>query len=110
MKNTAMAISILLVACSAPGSRPDLYGSSAVPSSALRTIVINPDTKYVNVEGGEIVRFVADGKEFAWDFTVAMTVSSFALDRVAPAGMLDHEVRAYVSADPRYAGGGDKSN
>jgi len=99
---------ILLVACAVPGSRPNLDGSSAAPSSALRTVVITPETRHVNVDGGEIVRFVANGKEFTWDFKIAPTVASIALDQVAPAGMLDHKVRAYVAPDPLYIGGGER--
>jgi hypothetical protein len=98
---------LLLTSCATGTSNIALYGDPAAPSAAQRTIVINPNTKYVNVEGGEVVRFVAEGKEFAWNFFVAKTVSSFRLNEVAPPGMLDHEVRAYVSPDPRYIGGGD---
>jgi hypothetical protein len=112
MKNKLILIAsmpIVLAACAAPGNRPDLQGSSAPPSSAWRTVVINPDTRHVNVDGGEVVRFVANGKEFTWDFSLAPTTASVALDRVAPAGMLDHEVRAYVAPDPRYImGGGER--
>jgi hypothetical protein len=94
----------MLVACATRTSYVDLYGDPAPVSAAQRTIVIGPDTKYVNVEGGQIVKFVAGDKEFAWNFFVARTVSMFRLNEVAPAGVLDHEVRAYVSPDPRYIG------
>jgi hypothetical protein len=59
----------------------------------------------VNVEGGQIVRFIVGDKAFNWNFYTARSVSSFDLNDVAPAGMLDHPVRAYVSPDPRYIGG-----
>jgi hypothetical protein len=82
----------------------DLLGQPAPVTAAQRTIVINPDTKYVNVEGGQIVKFVVGDKAFAWDFFVARTIGAFDLNAVAPPGMLDHPVRAYVSPDPRYIG------
>jgi hypothetical protein len=99
-----------LVACANQNqaSRVDLYGQSAPVAAAERTIVITPATKYVNVEGGQIVKFVADGKEFAWNFNTAATIHSFDLNAVAPAGALNHLVRAYISPDPKYIGGGDK--
>lgn len=81
-------------------------GDPAPLSAATETIVIRPDTKYVNVTGGDTVRFVTGDKSFAWTFNVARTINSFDLSRVAPPGMLDHRVEAYVAPDPRYLGGG----
>jgi hypothetical protein len=75
---------------------------------AERTIVIDPATTYVNVEGGQVVRFVVGDKEFGWNFNFAQPLGSLDLKRVAPPGVLDHTVRAYVSPDPKYSGGGDK--
>jgi hypothetical protein len=98
-----------LTACATPASRdPRLYGDLAPPASAQRTIVIHPDTRHVNVEGGEIVRFVAGDKEFAWNFFVAAAINSFYLNEVAPPGILDHPVRAYVTPDPKYRGNGER--
>lgn len=98
-------VTLLVAACATRTSYVALYGDPAPPSAAQRTIVIGPNTKHVNVEGGEVIRFVANGKEFGWNFFVARTVNSFLLNEVAPPGVLDHEVRAYVSPDPRYIGG-----
>ncbi len=84
--------------------RLDLVGNPAPSNAAQRTIVITPDTKWVNVEGGEIVNFVVGDKSFAWDFYVGFTVSSFDLSRVAPPGILNRRIVAYVSPDPRYSG------
>ena len=85
-------------------NRIDLLGDPAPPSAATRTIVINPDNRYVNVEGGQIVKFVVGDRAFAWNFSGSLNVWSFDLTRVAPAGMLDHEVMAYIAPDPRYRG------
>ncbi|MDY7547611.1 CzcE family metal-binding protein [Glaciimonas sp. Gout2] len=86
------------------GSVPkiDLLGDSVPVSTAFRTIVITPDTKYVNVTGGQTVRFIAGDKSFAWNFDGAIAVSSFVLNRAAPASMLDHKVIAYVAPNPLY--------
>jgi hypothetical protein len=117
MKTRLLSPAILLIALTAAGvtacatrtSYADLYGDPAAPSAAQRTIVIYPNTRYVNVEGGEVIRFVVGDKEFGWNFLVARGISMFRLNEVAPPGLLDHEVRAYVSPDPRYIGGDDKA-
>lgn len=82
-----------------------LLGDAAAPEAAQYAIAITPSTRWVNVTGGEIVRFVVGDKSFAWSFTGASSVSAFDLKRVAPPGMLDRSVMAYVAPDPRYIGG-----
>jgi hypothetical protein len=79
-----------------------LYGDAAPPSAANYTIVIQPDMRYVNVQGGDTVNFVVGDRQFAWTFNVARTVWAFDLNDVAPPGLLDHTVRAYISPDPKY--------
>lgn len=78
-----------------------LYGTPAEPSQATRTIVIRPNTKYVNVTEGDVVKFVAGDKTFAWKFDTALTVHDFELNEVAPPGTLDHPVRAYIAVGQR---------
>jgi Heavy-metal resistance protein CzcE len=90
--------------CATRTSYVDLYGSAAEPADYQPTIVIGPDTRYVNVEGGQTIRFVVDGKTFAWSFNVARTVRRFNLNEVAPPGLLDHTVAAMVEPDPKYIG------
>jgi hypothetical protein len=80
----------------------DLLGETAPATAANRTIAITPDTKYVNVEGGQIVRFDVGGQTFTWDFDGAETVWAFDLNKVTPPGLLDHKVTAYVSPNPLY--------
>ena len=79
-----------------------LFGDPAPVTAAQRTIVITPETKSVNVTGGETIKFVANNQTFAWHFDVAMTVSSFELNLVAPAGSLTQKVTANVERDPMY--------
>ncbi|HET7774249.1 MAG TPA: CzcE family metal-binding protein [Burkholderiaceae bacterium] len=93
----AMASASLVASMAASAAiRPDLMGDKASPDQATRTIVITPSTRYVNVTGGEIVKFEAGGKTYAWNFD-GPSVSVFALNDVLPAGALDHKVTAYVA-------------
>lgn len=105
---SAAAIMLTLSAASLPSiaqrNYVELYGSPAAPTVSARTIVIHPDTRYVNVRGGEVVRFVVGEKSFAWNFDVAQTVGTFELNEVAPAGLLDHPIRVYVGLNPRTTG------
>jgi Heavy-metal resistance protein CzcE len=105
LKIFSMLLASTLIACVTGAPPVDFYGMAAEPVAAMRTIVIGPDTQHVNVEGGEIIRFVSGSNEFGWHFLVAASVSSFSLNLVAPPGLLDHQVRAYVSPDPKYTGG-----
>ena len=83
----------------------DVYGEAASPAVAERTIVIGPNTRSVNVNHGEIVKFVANGQEFAWDFDGVQ--QSFSLNQIAPEGALAQNVKAYVepTAQEMSAGG-----
>ncbi|HTN65667.1 MAG TPA: CzcE family metal-binding protein [Burkholderiaceae bacterium] len=96
---------ITLTSCATRTSYTDLYGIP-VPANGFAdySLTIGPNTKYVNVVGGEIVRFVVNDKSFIWHFMVARTIGRFDLKEVAPAGILDHSVIAYVKPDPRYMG------
>lgn len=98
------ACMLFLAGCTSLYSEPplDLLGNPATVGTGARTLVITPQTKHLNVTGGEIIDFKVGDKAFAWHFFVASTISSFDLRRVAPPGMLDHSVIAYVAPDPRY--------
>ena len=71
-----------------------------------RSITIRPNTKYVNVNAGEIVRFVdqASGKSFIWKFGGVTRDDggySFDLATVAPRGIVNGAVTAYVGPELR---------
>ncbi len=102
----------LTTACTSPlGSPPsrELLGDPAPVSAATRTIVITPNTKYVNVTGGETVKFVVGDKSFAWNFDASQYFAPVDLRRIAPPNTLDHPVTAYLEPNPLYRGGGDRS-
>src|SRR5260221_14591095 len=82
-----------------------LYGEAASPAAAERTIVIGANSRFVNVNHGEIVKFVANGQEFAWDFDGGP--QPFDLKQVAPQGAIDHSVRVYVATTLSDGGLGD---
>jgi len=96
----------LLNACETPTSAISMLGDPVPSIAASKTIVISPDTQYVNVASGDTVKFVINDKEFAWDFNGRPAGYAFNLEQVAPAGFLDHRVDAYVSPNPDYLGGG----
>ena len=93
-----LAVAGMVASAAAVATVPTtLLGDAATPDQAQRTIVIDPTTEYVNVTEGDVVTFVAKGVVFAWNFDGPPEVSSFELNRVAPAGALDHTVTAYVA-------------
>jgi hypothetical protein len=98
----AVAIAATLAGCSS-GPRADLLGMAVPPSAATQTVVITPFTRWVNVTGGDTVRFVVDDREFGWAFNVGPTVAMFDLNRVAPPGLLGRELPVYVDPNPLYS-------
>jgi hypothetical protein len=98
-----VALALSLSALSSMAATPiDLLGETAPAAAANRTITIAPDTRYVNVQGGQTVRFNVGGQTFTWDFDGPDSVWSFDLNRVTPPGLLDHKVTAYISPNPLY--------
>ena len=105
LSSAALALSLSLSATSSmAATNSNLLGDPAPQAASNRTIAITPDTKYVNVDGGQIVTFDVGGKAFTWDFDGAEDLASFELNQVAPPGTLDHPVTAYVSPNPLYLG------
>jgi membrane protease subunit (stomatin/prohibitin family) len=83
----------------------DRYGEAASPAAADRTIVIDANTRSVNVNHGEIVKFVANGQEFTWEFDGVP--QAFDLKQVAPQGAIDHDVSVYMATTAMDGGFGD---
>jgi uncharacterized cupredoxin-like copper-binding protein len=97
----ALTLSFSAVSAMA-ASNHSLLGETASTAAINRTVTITPDTKYVNVQGGQAVQFNAGGSTFSWTFDGP--AKSFELNRVAPSGLLDHPVTVYVSPNPLYNG------
>ncbi|MEW6331346.1 MAG: CzcE family metal-binding protein [Pseudomonadota bacterium] len=88
-----------------PMASPNL-GTPVHDGSADRTIALGADAKWVNVTGGETIKFVVGGKSFSWRFDTFSTSPVFELDKIAPAGMLDgRSIKVYVSPDPQQTSG-----
>ena len=83
----------------------DLYGEPANGSYTERTIVVTPQTRYINVTRGEVVQVRIGSSEFAWNFDGLP--KSFELNKIAPEGALDHDVRVYVESGTADGGFGD---
>lgn len=91
----------------AAAEQPCAFLGKAAPeqASADRVIVITDATRYVNVTGGQTVRFVVGDRSFIWCFqTGSAHVVPFDLQRIAPQGVLTHRVVAYVADNPLYQG------
>ena len=97
----------LMLATAAPvfADPSNFYGEPAPASAADRTVVINHDTAYVNVTGGDVVKFVVHGKTYTWNFDTANNISVVDLNSLIPDGSLHHMVKVYVARDPTYEGG-----
>jgi hypothetical protein len=96
----------LLTACmsaTAVTPRVDLLGTPVSPAAANRTVALTPGTHYINVTGGDVVRFQSGGQEFAWSFDTSPIIQVFSLNQVAPAGALGQDVLVYIAPDPRYS-------
>ena len=88
--HTVMAVGaavILAVGTAAAEYSPnDDPGTPGQDNIYNRVIAIQPNTKYVNVSGDEMIRFVdsTTGRSFVWNFnTTAYTTN---LSKIAPAG------------------------
>ena len=96
----------LLAGCASAGSADLNLGTPAEGLSYDRKVLIGVNTKVVNVDGGEVVKFVVeepDGadKSFTWHFdTVRETVGD--LSKLAPVGVLGRPVKVVVGPNPRY--------
>ncbi len=98
---TVIAMTLGIMNFSASAFTPSSSMGNVVPlSAAMRTISIDAKTKYVNVTEHETVKFEANGSAFAIYFSGGL--SAFDLNQLAPAGVLDHKVTAYVAPDPLY--------
>jgi ABC-type Fe3+-hydroxamate transport system substrate-binding protein len=81
----------------------DMYGEPAAADAAYdRTIVVTPQTKYINVTHGEVVNLKVGDKEIAWNFD-GVAGQPFDLSKIAPDA--DHKVTVYVETEMQRDGG-----
>ena len=101
----ALTLSVASLAAGAVQPRPDLFGEPVSTTDAQRVIVVDDNTKWVNVNHREVVKFVVQGREFAWAFD-GMPSGSFDLNQIAPAGTLARTVRVYIAPTDGELNGG----
>lgn len=97
-------------AASEGGDTWSRFGTPVENQRVDETVRLATDSRWVNVNYGETVRFVAQGSDgsqhsFAWRFNVASDVFSVDLGKVAPVDFPDRQVRVYVGPDPSYLRG-----
>jgi hypothetical protein len=101
----SMALS-LLAGCASTVPTVSSLGKSAEGRSYDRTIRIGLSTRFVNVDSGEVIKFVVqepDGaaKSFTWTFARAREAVG-ELGQLAPVGVLDRPVKVIVGPNPLY--------
>jgi ABC-type Fe3+-hydroxamate transport system substrate-binding protein len=107
MKRILILLSIaatLLTGCAGVqygGDRTDLWGTPVTAAAATKTIVITPETKFVNLIGGDIVRFVVGDQSFTWSFDGAYFPAAVDISKISN-GLLHRPVIAYVEENPMY--------
>jgi hypothetical protein len=104
----AATVSLLLSAAAssafAAGTYPNVYGEPGVPSVASNTFTVGADTDHVNVTRRDTVDFLVDGKAYTWDYDVAGNIQEVDLNKVLPAGTLNHTVKVYIKSASVYNG------
>ncbi|HEX2531873.1 MAG TPA: CzcE family metal-binding protein [Burkholderiaceae bacterium] len=73
----------------------DALGNTASDAQAQRTIELRKGVKYANIEKGETVKFVSEGKSFTWTFDTLGT-PAIPLAAIAPEGAHVGDVVVYV--------------
>lgn len=94
------AIALLGAVAAQAAESASLMGTVVDPSQATRTIVITPTTTSVNVKEGDVVKFIANDKEFGYMFDGVNAGGSIDLQRVAPQGLLAHKLTVYIAPNP----------
>lgn len=97
-----LAIAGFATAVSAQAAIPARLLGTPVPDSvASRVVTITPNTDSINAKWGHSIEFKDHGKSFAYEFDGPRADDARVnLERVAPAGMINHPVYAYVGGFP----------
>jgi hypothetical protein len=79
-----------------------LLGEPLSGEVVARTIVINPETKRIQVTSGETVKFVVGSQSFGWRFDGPE--GAFELEQIVPKDItVSRKVTGYVNRNPLYA-------
>ena len=92
--SAAVGLLVSLTVC-AQGRAAWELGTLVTVAEAQRTISLTSDTRWVNVNQDEAVRFVAGSTEFAWRFD-GTGLRPFDLRSIAPTGALAQPVTVYI--------------
>jgi hypothetical protein len=85
------------LACAQTDPYLKYLGDPAPAASNARVVVITPETTSVNITHFDTIKFVSGNESFIWCFNGVSLLSEIDLSRIAPPGMLDHEVRIYIA-------------
>jgi len=91
---------------------PGFWGEQVDDQSRFkRTVVVEPDTKWIHVTGGETIRFVLRQQDqeqsFVWRFTTYGGSPTIDLGAMAPLeGIATEQTYVIVKTDPKYRRGG----
>jgi len=81
-----------------------LLGTAVSPATsryADREVVITPEIRAVNIVHFDTIKFVSGNESFIWKFDGVSTLSTIKLSKIAPPGILDHEVTVYIAKSPK---------
>ena len=84
------------------------FGATVDAGKYDRQIVVTASTRWINVDAGEVIRFVvADtagtNAAFTWHFD-PFSRGVADLGRLAPAGMVPRTIKVYIAPDNHYLG------
>jgi hypothetical protein len=101
----SVGFSVLAGCASTDSANLDL-GTPAEGRFYDRKVLIGANTKFVNVDAGEVIMFVVQepggaDRSFTWRFNSAHEMVGD-LSKFAPAGILDRPVKVVVGPDPRF--------
>jgi len=89
----------------APGAHDTAwYGVPVAVQKNVRTIVITPQTRHVNVTNGEVVTFAVGEQRFSFQFQTYPQTQVTELSAIAPAGIDVGAVRVYIADNPEGRG------
>lgn len=93
----ALSISVGAGIAQAAPAGAGQHGAIVRDAASVRTIVVKPDTKWVNVTNGEIVTFDVAGQRFTYHFQAWPNINSLPMSAIAPQELNVAGIRVYVA-------------